>query len=233
MRAFEAVAFDLDGTLIRSRHDYGEMARRAKTILEEEGVPEAELDEPRKIWRVIRGGMGSLGGLGLRPERRRLILRRINEALNEVEQLSIESVESAPGAHEAMRLIRARGLKIGVATRAGRPYAERSLEITGLAENVHALLARDEVEHPKPDPRHLLELARALDTPLERILYVGDTMTDLTTAKAAGVSFVGFAGNEEWVERMREAGCYVFISDIREIIEVVDSNLDPSTWPNQ
>lgn len=83
------------------------MARRAKTILEEESVPEAELDEPRKIWRVIRGGMGSLGELEVPSDRKRLILRRINEALNEVEQLSLDSEEPVPDDHTAMRFIRA------------------------------------------------------------------------------------------------------------------------------
>jgi phosphoglycolate phosphatase-like HAD superfamily hydrolase len=91
-----------------------------------------------------------------------------------------------------------------------------------LSGYVDALLARDEVEHPKPDPRHLLQLVGSLGASRESTLYVGDTTTDLTTARAAGIEFVAFAGDGDWVARLREAGCSSFISDFREIVEVVD-----------
>jgi HAD superfamily hydrolase (TIGR01549 family) len=222
MGPISAVIFDLDGTLIRSMHDYREMARRAEAILVDEGVPEEELDKPRKVWQITRGGLEALGELGLPPERAKRTLQRINEALNSVELLSLDSVQPVPGALEALKLIKSHGMKIGIATRAGRQYAERSLETAGLTEYVDALLARDEVEHPKPDPRHLLQLVESLGASRERILYVGDTTTDLTTARAAGIEFVAFAGDREWVARLREAGCGSFISDIREIVEVID-----------
>ena len=222
MGPISAVIFDLDGTLIRSRHDYREMARRAEAILADEGVLGDGLDEPRKVWQIIRGGLEALGELGLPPERAKRTLQRINEALNSVELLSLDSVQPVPGALEALKLIKSHGMKIGIATRAGRQYAERSLETAGLTEYVDALLARDEVEHPKPDPRHLLQLVESLGASRERILYVGDTTTDLTTARAAGIEFVAFAGDREWVARLREAGCGSFISDIREIVEVID-----------
>ncbi|MDH5200239.1 MAG: hypothetical protein OEW93_05075, partial [Candidatus Bathyarchaeota archaeon] len=96
MGPISAVIFDLDGTLIRSRHNYREMARRAEAILVDEGVPEEELDEPRKVWQIIRGGLEALGGLGLSSERVKWTLQRINEALNSVELLSLDSVESVP-----------------------------------------------------------------------------------------------------------------------------------------
>jgi phosphoglycolate phosphatase-like HAD superfamily hydrolase len=222
MGPISAVIFDLDGTLIRSKHDYREMARRAKAILVDEGVPEDELDEPRKVWQIIRGGLEALAGLGMSPERVKRTLQMMNEALNSVELLSLDSVDMVPGAQEALKLIKSRGIRIGIATRAGRLYAERSLEAAGLLEYVDVLLARDEVEYPKPDPRHLLQLVGSLGASRESTLYVGDTTTDLTTAWAAGIKFVAFAGDGEWVARLREAGCGSFISDIREIVEVVD-----------
>ncbi|MDH5200046.1 MAG: HAD family hydrolase, partial [Candidatus Bathyarchaeota archaeon] len=181
-----------------------------------------ELDEPRKVWQIIRGGLEALGGLGLSSERVKWTLQRINEALNSVELLSLDSVESVPGAQEALNLIKARGIRIGIATRAGKPYAERSLEAAGLTKYIDAILARDEVEHPKPDPRHLLQLVGSLGASRESTLYIGDTTTDLTTARAAGIEFVAFAGDGDWVARLREAGCGSFISDIREIVEIID-----------
>ncbi len=222
MGPISAVIFDLDGTLIRSKHDYREMARRAEAILVDEGVPEEELDEPRKVWQIIRGGLEALGGLGLSSERVKRTMQRINEVLNSVELLSLDSVEPVLGAQEALKLIKARGIRIGIATRAGRPYADRSLEAVGLSGYVDTLLARDEVEYPKPDPRHLLQLVESLGVSQESAIYIGDTTTDLMTARAAGIAFVAFAGDGEWVARLKEAGCGSFLLNIREIIEVID-----------
>lgn len=222
MEAIEAVVFDLDGTLIQSRHDYREMSRRVVEILRVEGVPEAELSQPGRVWHVIRSGAESLRELGLPPERRVPTHERITEALNSVELLALDSIAPIPGVFEALQLLEERGVKIGVATRSGGEYAKRSLGITGLAEYVDVSLARDEVEHPKPDPRHLLQIVEVLDVSPEDTIYIGDTTTDLATAKAAGIPFVGFISNEEWAERLKEAGCDAFISDLREIVEIVD-----------
>jgi beta-phosphoglucomutase-like phosphatase (HAD superfamily) len=69
MKSIEAVIFDLDGTLIKSQHDYDAMAEAAKSVLLREGVKIEDLsskqrktgmgdnygrfEESRKIWRTI------------------------------------------------------------------------------------------------------------------------------------------------------------------------------------
>lgn len=226
MKPLEAVIFDLDGTLVRSRHDYREMSRRVEAIFRNAGVRDSELGQPRRVWQIIRRGEEGLNELGLSETERKRVHTQITEALNAVELLALDSVELIPGALEVLQSIRERGLRIGVATRAGSPYAEKCLEITGLADYVDAHLARDEVEHPKPDPRHLLQVVEAIGVSPEKVIYVGDTTTDLSTAVAAGIVFIGYAGSEEWVKRMKEAGCDAFVSDLREVVEIIDGGLD-------
>ncbi len=221
MKAVEAVVFDLDGTLVRSRHDYREMSRRVVAIFRDMGVPDEELSQTRRVWQIIRRGEEGLKELGISRAERRRTHERITEALNAVELLALDSAEPMTGAFETLRAIKELGLRIGVATRAGGPYAKRCLEIIGLNVFVDSLLARDEVEHPKPDPRHLLQVIEALGASPHKVVYVGDTTTDLTTAMAANIAFIGYAGNEEWVKRMKEAGCEVFVSDLREIIDII------------
>ena len=227
MKALEAVVFDLDGTLVRSRHDYREMLRRVETVLREAGVPDEVLSEPGTVRRIIRSGEEGLEELGLTGAERKQTYRRITEALNAVELLALESVEPMTGAREMLHTIKERGLKIGIATRAGSAYAKRCLEITGLIDYVDAFLARDEVEHAKPDPRHLLQVVDDLGTTPQKVVYIGDTTTDLTTAMAADIVFIGYAGNEEWAKRMKESGCDAFISDLGEVVEMIDGNLNP------
>lgn len=227
MRAAEAVVFDLDGTLIQSRIDYGEMRRRAVEILVEAGAAAEELEQSRRVWEVVMGGERMLEEMGLPPKIRRQTMRRITEALNAVELEAVETVEPTPYAHEALEDLRGLGLGIGVATRSCNASATRSLERAALAGYVDVLLARDDVEHPKPDPRHLLKVVEALGASPSRVVYVGDTTTDHKTAKEAGIAFIGYLRNDEWGRRLREAGCETLIDDLRRVADIIKGRHDP------
>ena len=221
MAQVKAVVFDLDGTLIESNHDYDEMARRVKLILEETGVPTEAFSQQGRIWEIIQGGMRSLQELGLPPERIKDILDRIDEALNEVEVSSMASVELQPGATELLEHLRERGIKIGIATRSCGEYARRSMEASRLADYFDIILARDEVEFPKPDPRHLLQVLEELKTTPQKAIFVGDTETDQRTARAAGIPFMGVPSNERWMKRMEGKEGSVLVSSLSEIIEMI------------
>ena len=221
MAQVKAVVFDLDGTLIASNHDYDEMARRVKLILGESGVPTDALSQQGRIWEIIQGGVRSLQELGLPPERIKDILGRIDEALNEVEVSSVGSVELKPGATELLEHLRDNGIRIGVATRSCGEYARRSMEASRLTGYFDVVLARDEVEFPKPDPRHLLQIVEELDASPESAVFVGDTETDQRTARAAGIPFIGVPSSESWRRRMDGKEGSVLVSTLSEIVEMI------------
>jgi phosphoglycolate phosphatase len=221
MAQVKAVVFDLDGTLIESHHDYDEMARRVKLILEETGVPTNALSQQGRIWEIIQGGMRSLQELGLPPERIKGVLDRIDEALNKVEISSVGSVELKPGATELLEHLRERGIKIGIATRSCGEYVRMSMEASRLAEYFDIVLARDEVEFPKPDPRHLLQVLEELNATPQSSMFVGDTETDQRTARAAGIPFIGIPSSENWRKRMEGKEESVLVSTLTEIIEII------------
>jgi HAD superfamily hydrolase (TIGR01509 family) len=221
MAQVKAIVFDLDGTLIASNHDYDEMARRVKLILKETGVPTEALSQQGRIWEIIQGGMRSLQEFGLPPKRIKDILDRIDEALNDVEVSSVASVELKPGATELLEHLRERGIKIGIATRSCGEYARRSMEASRLADYFDIILARDEVEFPKPDPRHLLQVLEELKTTPQKAIFVGDTETDQRTARAAGIPFMGVPSNERWRKRMEGKEGSVLVSSLSEITEMI------------
>jgi HAD superfamily hydrolase (TIGR01509 family) len=124
---------------------------------------------------------------------------------------------------ETLRALRGRGLGIGIATRGCREYAAESMRLTGLHNYVDACLARDEVPYPKPDARHLLEVVTRLGVEPAEVFYVGDTSTDLETAKAANVAFVGYKRDEEWGKRLIDAGCERMVDDLLDLVEIAES----------
>ena len=221
MLSVYGVVFDLDGTLVRSHHDYGEMTVRVKDVLLEAGVDSEIVEEQGKTWKVMRGGPNSLDGLGIEDSHLDEVASKITAALNSVEILSLETVESIPNAMEVLDHFQNEGYSIGIATRACREYSEKALEKLDLIQYIDAMLARDDVLYPKPDPRHLFGVVELLSLTPDDIIFIGDTSTDLNTAKAANVPFVAYLGNPRWAERMKEAGIKYGVSDLIELKKLV------------
>ena len=218
----EAVIFDLDNTLVDSRHDYREMSRRLREVFEERGLWQEDPENPRKIWQIVRGGIEGIRELGLSEDESRELMDDVNDALTAAELSALDTAKPMPNAVETLDALKKMGLKVGIATRSGAAYAKRCVEKTGLAPFVDAMLARDEVDSPKPSPDHLLEVVDLLESTPEKVVYIGDSTTDLTTARAAGITFLGFWWSDERATRMKEAGCRDFVRDLKEILDFIE-----------
>lgn len=216
-QSIEGVVFDLDGTLIHPAVDYVEMRANIFEFLDSQGLKDKILRERRSIWQLIILVDKISEEKGYAPPLRKEILDKIEKIINAVEIKNVHKVIPIEGAQELLTMLRGRGLKIGIATRSCNAYAREALSLTGLAELVDALLARDDVEYPKPDPRHLIQVIQLLGISLDKIVYMGDTMTDLLTAQEAGVPFIGFSPSPERIERLRDGGCATIFRTLMQV----------------
>ena len=219
----KAVVFDLDGTLVDSKIDYERMAVMIRSILSNAGISKEYLTDRRKIYQIIRGGERILAEMGLDPIKRPSVTSEMEKIMNKVELEGAHLSKPMRNAGETLRALKERGVGIGVATRGCREYAVESMRITGLTGYVDKCLARDEVLYPKPDPRHLLDVVAHLSATPAEVFYVGDTSTDLETANAAKVEFIGYKRDEEWGKRLTDAGCKRMVDDLDNLIEVAES----------
>ena len=221
MGRYKAVVFDLDGTLQDSKIDYQKMTERVREILIREGVPQSALSDRRAVYLIIRGGGDSLLELSVRDERVQTVLDLMTEAMNETELEATDSVKPKRNALQTLETLHRNGILLGIATRSHRAYAERCLAKMGMRHYILGMLARDDVPFPKPDPRHLFETIALLEVDPGDVLYVGDTTTDLDTARAADVDFVGYKRDEAWGQRLLDAGCGLLAEDLLEVVEMV------------
>jgi sugar-phosphatase len=167
---FEAVIFDLDGTLVDSTPAVG---RSWSTWAEEYGL--APMDS------FVHHGIPSAAVVrAVIPEHlREAAMRRISE----LEIADLHDIVVLPGAVEALSSLAS--AKNAIATSCTVPLAEARIAAAQLAPPA-VLVTADDVVHGKPHPEPFLEAARRLGVDPGRCLVVEDAPKGLEAARAAG-----------------------------------------------
>lgn len=83
--------------------------------------------------------------------------------------------------------LRARGHLTGVVTSKGEWLAMKGLALVGLASRMDTIVGADSSSRHKPDPEPVRIALQRLDCAPEHAIYVGDSVHDLMSGRAAGV----------------------------------------------
>jgi len=92
-----------------------------------------------------------------------------------------------PGIVEVVRAIREAGVSTGLVTSKNRNGALRGLGVAGLVDMMDVLVCADGVDNPKPHPEPVEKAVRLLDGNPAQTIYVGDSIHDMQSGRAAGV----------------------------------------------
>ncbi|GAB7110186.1 HAD family hydrolase [Streptomyces phaeofaciens JCM 4814] len=95
-----------------------------------------------------------------------------------------------PGALALLDGLRAAGTPLAVASSSGREWVERWLGHFGLADRFAVVVSGDDVTRRKPDPMAYLRAAARLGVPARRCVAVEDSRTGTAAARAAGCTVV-------------------------------------------
>ena len=92
-----------------------------------------------------------------------------------------------PGVVEAVRALKEDGIATGLVTSKNRAGALRGLTLVQLEALMDVLVCADEVENPKPHPEPVEKAVRLLSADPRATVYVGDSVHDMLSGRAAGV----------------------------------------------
>ena len=118
-----------------------------------------------------------------------------------------------PGVVEAVRQIKSSGIQTGLVTSKNRQGALRGLALVGLEALMDVMVCADEVSNPKPHPEPVEKAVALLGADPARTVYVGDSIHDMHSGRAAGVktaaalwgpfgrSHLESAGPDYWLEK--------------------------------
>ena len=192
LRLLKAVIFDLDGTLINSAIPFKKMKRLVIRYLEDAGVTHGLLNDEMLNSEITSLAAEDLKARGF-PERYiKRVLSGVSDLMNRIEIESLDAASLIDGVPEALRLLKERGFRIGLLTSSCREYAEKILRRFNIRGYFDAILARDDVEYPKPNPTHALELLKLLNVSARDAIFIGDHLSDMECAVKSGMKFILF-----------------------------------------
>ncbi len=173
----KAIVFDLDYTLIDSsegivycfneaRKRVGEPAVEAESIKKRIGIP---IDQTFALF-------GSK-----EPEAMRDMFRKIARD----GAIAARSF-LLTGVAETLALLKEKGYRMAVASTKSHAEIDRIMKHLGLDGNFEQYVGSDEVESAKPAPDPLILMAERLGLETREMVYVGDHVVDVLSAKSAG-----------------------------------------------
>lgn len=177
---YDAVIFDLDGTLIDSERVAQSAGIDAFASIGIHVTMDFMLQLVGKDFptctRIIQDHHGPLDIDDLdRRWRSNTLSRKDDITLN-------------PGAEDVLDALKCAGIPYAIATSSRREGAMAKIRATGLDALVTTVITRCDVTMPKPHPEPYLTAARALDMPAQSCLAVEDSATGVAAAMAANMT---------------------------------------------
>lgn len=184
---FEAVLFDLDGTLLDTLEDLGDAANR---VLEKYDFP----THPTDTYRYFVGdGAAVLMKRAIPAEKRNdstinACVRTFREEYGKGWNIKTRPYD---GVAEMLDALSANGLKMAVFSNKPDEFTKRCVTEFLPKWRFDMVLGQSDLMPLKPDPKGALKIARCLNVIPSQFIYLGDTAIDMKTAVASGMFPVG------------------------------------------
>ena len=179
-----AIVIDLDGTLLHTAPELSEAANRMLREMDYAPV------SPELLASYIGNGISWLvkraltGDMHATPD-----AALFDHALPIFEKHYTELLlRSKPfdGVIAGLDAMKAAGFRLGCVTNKLARYTEPLLQGVGLAKYFEIVISGDTLAEKKPHPMQLLHAAKFFGVPVEKLLLIGDSLSDTLAARAAG-----------------------------------------------
>ena len=182
------IVFDLDGTLADTA---GDLMGALNAVLARDGIAPLPVDQARNLLgaggrALIERGYASVGRSLTKPRLEELFV----VFLEHYEAHIADHSRLFPGALDALDRLAARGFVLAVCTNKMEHAAVRLMSELGVADRFRAICGQDTFAVCKPDPGALTSTIHRAGGALTHAVMVGDSVTDIATAKAAGIPVV-------------------------------------------
>jgi phosphoglycolate phosphatase len=212
---FNAILFDMDGTLVNSLED---IAESMNFVLKEKNYPIHNITDYKLL---IGNGIENLVTLAL-PENKRSP-EIIGERLTRMKEVYSERWLNHTCLYEGIDILLDRLVENKVILSVLSNKSDKLTKVIGekllRKWRFNAIIGLREGMPAKPDPASALEISQKAGVPPGKFIYLGDTATDMLTAINSGMCPVGVSWGFRPVSELLEAGAYRIIDEPIELMD--------------
>jgi phosphoglycolate phosphatase len=215
MKKFRAVFFDLDGTLADTLADLANATNWALTQL---GCPTHPVDSYRF---KVGDGARELCARALPADRQDLLDEAVRLMRERYAAHCFEQTVLYPGIPELVSALAGRGYRLAVLSNKPDDFTKQMVAHY-FKPSPFALVRGQLPGVPlKPDPTAALRIAQDLGVAPAEWLYLGDTNTDMRTARASGMTAVGVLWGFRDREELIESGAQHLVAKPEDVLKLL------------
>jgi len=126
-----------------------------------------------------------------------------------------------PGVKEGIAFLKSAGYKLGCVTNKAAQFTEPLLKDLGIFDEFNIVISGDTLPQKKPDPTPLLHAANFFDVKAEEALMLGDSVSDVKAARAAGFQIICMSYGYNHGVDIRTASPDAVIDSMAELPELL------------
>tara|TARA_Y100000034_G_C6847035_1_gene383819 strand:- start:86 stop:709 length:624 start_codon:yes stop_codon:yes gene_type:complete len=205
----DIVAIDFDGTLVDT----------SKQIIQSFNLSFKKNNLPRVAARKIKARLGTVAEDIVRKIYPRLSKRKVKRIISDKEKLEdYSNVKLKKGTKKGLIYLKSK-YDLAIVSNENHQTIVTTLNNLGINPRLFkAIVAYDDVKKGKPNPEPLKKLEHALKQKI--IALIGDTETDIETARAYGTKAIIVMGTVSH-ERLMKSKPDAIIKDLSEISELI------------
>ncbi len=214
---FQAVIFDLDGTLLDTLHDLGDSMNR---LLQRHGWP---VHPPSSYKMFVGNGARKLIERAVPADQHtpEVLDQCYREFIEDYRQNWAKKTAPYTGIPELIDSLYNRGIRMSVLSNKIHDFTVRCVERFLAPEKFQLIFGERPGIPRKPDPAGALEIAEKTGIAPENTVYVGDTAIDMQTGTAAGMYTVGVLWGFRSRQELEENGAMHIIERPEELMDVI------------
>ena len=214
---FEAVLFDLDGTLIDTLNDIGDAVNR---VLADKKFPTHAIPAYRKF---VGDGSRILIERALPKKYRteKIIDGCYKEYIEDYTRNYNVTSKLYPGIPNLLDTLKAKGLKLGILSNKQDAITKNCAKTFLSKWDFDVVFGQRDSVPRKPDPQGALEVAKRLSIPPSHFLYLGDTAIDMKTAVSAGMFPVGVLWGFRPRKELKEGGAGKIVDEPLDVLNLL------------
>lgn len=212
---YEAVVFDLDGTLVDSYAALEDAVNHS--LREHEHAPLA----PGRIRDFVGEGVERLMQRAFAQEN--VPQSAYDAFVGRYDQVCCSGSTPLEGVEATLRALTALGLPMGVCTNKPTSFSRKILAFLQLAHHFSAIVGPDVAGSRKPDGRHVTATLEAIGADARTTLFVGDMPIDVLAARNGGTAVATIATGSSTREELLAAQPDHMLESFSDLVRLIGS----------